>query len=89
MRLKFDLEFTKLGDEIVAVPSEDNTEDFCGIIKLNESAKSILELLAKNKTANEIIETLSKENPDTPKSEIESYVNDFVNELKDNGLLID
>lgn len=89
MKLKYNLEFVELGDEIVAVPADSNSDEFHGIIKVNETAKKILELLADETTVESITKTLSDENSKTPENEIKTAVEEYIAELNQYKLIED
>ena len=89
MKLKYNLEFVELGDEIVAVPADSNSDEFHGVIKVNETAKTILELLADDTTVENIIKTLSAENPNTPENEVKTAVEEYIAELNQYELIED
>lgn len=89
MKLKYSFEFAELGDETVAVPLDSNAHEFHGVIKLNETAKFIFELLAEETTVDNIVKTLSEKNPDTPENEIKTAVEEYIAELGRYDLVID
>ena len=45
MRMKYMLEKMEMDDQVIAVPVGENCEEFHGIIKLNETAERIIDLL--------------------------------------------
>lgn len=89
MKLKYEIEFMELGDEIVAVPISENLDEQRSIIKVNETAKMILQLLSEDNTIENILKQLSEKYSGTSYSEIKEYVEEYIETLKCYGLLID
>lgn len=86
MKLKYDFDILSLGDEIIAVPIGNATQNFHGVVKMNNSANFIFQMLKDNQTQESILEAL-KENYDTPVPQLKEYVIDFIEELKKQNLL--
>lgn len=80
MKLIYDFEITEMGDEIIAVPVGDNAERLSGIIKLNDSAKEMLELIQKYSTPEEVLEELCKNHPEDNRNELGQLLCDFLND---------
>jgi hypothetical protein len=75
----------ELDDQIVAVPVGEGSQEFRGVIKLNNSGYEIFELLKNDTTEANIIEILQKRYGYLP--EIEGFVNDMITYLKNEGVL--
>lgn len=86
MKLRCEFEITELGEQMVAVPVGDNATEFSGVLKLNDSAASILKLLKKDTTVDEIVSALMKEY-DSNTEVITAFVNKFINSLREEDLL--
>ena len=86
MRLKYDVECMKMADRFVAVPVGEDADSLHGVLKLNESAASIIKLLKDDKSEAEIVEALLSEY-DAPREVIESAVHRCIAELESKGLL--
>ena len=86
MKLKYDFDILSLGDEIIAVPIGNATQNFHGVVKMNNSANFIFQMLKDNQTQESILEAL-KENYDTPVPQLKEYAIDFIEELKKQNLL--
>lgn len=86
MKLKYTFEVMEMDDSFVAVPVGDNAKEFSGIIKLNETAKSIFNLLNDDMSEEQIIEQLSKEY-DMSSEDTKAYVHSFINQLINAGVL--
>lgn len=87
MRLRFDFTLMELDGEIIAVPISDGASDFHGVIKLNEEAKVIFDLLQTETTKEIIVESLAKEYS-TPKDDLGRMVGEFLEKLAQADLLI-
>ena len=88
MKLKYTFEMMEVDEQAMAVPVGDGAEEFHGILKLNDSAAAILELLKEDTTLEAVTEKLL-EQFDSSKEEMEEYVTDYVNQLKEAGLLVE
>lgn len=88
MKLKYTFEMMEVDEQTMAVPVGDGAEEFHGILKLNDSAAAILELLKEDTTLEAVTEKLL-EQFDSSKEEMEEYVTDYVNQLKEAGLIIE
>ena len=61
MRLKYTFDTMDLDNEIVAIPIGEGADQYHGVIKLNETAAHIFELLKNDVTEEEIVEALEKD----------------------------
>ena len=86
MRLKCDFEVMELNEEKIAVPVGDNASIFQGVIKLNETAAFILNLLKQETSEEAIVEALLAEY-DAPREKIEKDVKKYITEFTDMGLI--
>lgn len=87
MHLKYTFETMELDDRSVAVPVGPGANDFHGILKLNETAVFILNLLKNEITEEEIVEAMEKEynvSRDVLAADVHRYVSDFM----EKGLLV-
>lgn len=80
MKLKYNFEIMEIDDSNVAVPVGDNTDDFHGIVKLNDSALVVFEMLQEGITEEEIIQQLVQ-TYDQPEDEIAAFVKEFIDQL--------
>lgn len=86
MKLKYTFEIMEMDDQVVAVPVGDNADGFRGILKLNQTAAEILNLLMNEKSIDEIKEELAKKYS-SDIGEIDKAVDDFIaNLIKENIL---
>ncbi len=82
MHLKCDFEVMELNEEKIAVPVGENAAAFNGVIKLNDTAVSILNLLKKETSAEAIVDALLAEydaDRDTVEKDVEKYIVEFTN----------
>ena len=86
MKAKYHFEMMELDDGLVAVPVGDGAEKFHGVLKVNETAASILKLLAADTTEKEIVNALLQEYSGQ-KEQIEEYVHAFVEKMKSEGIV--
>lgn len=86
MRNKYTFEKMEIDDTILAVPIGENATDLHAVLTVNEEAMRILELLRENTTEEKIVSQLLKEYSGN-KEEIQSLVNTFVGQLRQEGLL--
>ena len=61
MRIKYTFEIMQLDDETVAVPVGENATDFCGVIKLNETAAFIFNHLQEDTSEDLLLDALEEE----------------------------
>ncbi len=86
MRLKCDFEVMELNEEKIAVPVGDNASIFQGVIKLNETAAFILNLLKQETSEEAIVGALLSEY-DADKETIEKDVKKYITKFTDMGLI--
>ncbi|MCI6265354.1 MAG: PqqD family protein [Erysipelotrichaceae bacterium] len=86
MKLKEGLVLRPLGGKYVAVATGKLTSTFHGMIRLNETGASMMNLLKEDTTKEEVINNLMKEYQ-ADQTEIEKDVDTLLTNLKDNGLL--
>ncbi len=86
MKLKEGLVLRPLGGKYVAVATGKLSNTFHGMIRLNETGASMMNLLKEDTTKEELINNLMKEYQ-ADQTEIEKDVDTLLTNLKDNGLL--
>lgn len=87
MRLKYTFEKMDLDDQIIAVPVGEAAGEFRGVVKLNETAAFIFDLLTEDMTEEAIVDALEKEY-DAVREVLAADVHRYVNEFREKGLLI-
>ena len=86
MKSKYQFEIMDLEDGLVAVPVGSNGQQFHGILKVNETATSILKLLEHDTSEEAITNSLIKEYTGDHE-EIAMYVHAFLEMLITEGIL--
>ena len=87
MKTKFSFEVMNLDDGMVAVPVGEGASEFHGVLKVNETAVSILKLMEKDITEEAIVEELLKEY-DGEKEQMKVYVHEFIQKLINEGIVV-
>lgn len=87
MKTKFSFEVMNLDDGLVAVPVGEGASEFHGVLKVNETAVSILKLMEKDITEEAIVEELLKEY-DGEKEQMKVYVHEFIQKLINEGIVV-
>ena len=86
MKLKTSFETVEMADGFIAVPSDEAADDSRMLLRLNETAADILELL-KNETTEEKVVAAMQEKYDGDKTEIEKCVREYLKQLENAGVL--
>ena len=87
MKLKYRFEKMEIDGEIVAIPVGLDTNELHAFLYLNEVAMRILDLLHEETTEQDIVSKLLLEYSGE-KNKIEEAVHSFVNQLNQEGLLV-
>lgn len=87
MKIAFEFDIIEIDDEYMMVPLGDNENILNGIVRVNQPARQIIELL-KNDVEEENIIAFLSEKYDNQK-EIKQYVREFLNLLHEKGLIIE
>ena len=88
MRSKYVFERMELDGEIIAVPVGDNASELHAVLYLNEEALRILELLQEETNEQKIVTQLLSEY-DITEEELQSLVHSFIEELRQNGFIVE
>ena len=75
----------ELDDQIIAVPIGDRKDKFRGVVKLNDSALEIFELLKDETSENEIVAVLKQRHGDD--SDIPTFVHQVLDYLMAEGIV--
>ena len=86
MRLRYTFDILELDDSFIAVPVGKSAEEFSGVLKLNSSAKKILDLLDTDITEEKICESLCKEYPGQEEC-IKQYIIDVISKLRGSNII--
>ncbi|MBR3158569.1 MAG: PqqD family peptide modification chaperone [Atopobiaceae bacterium] len=76
-----------MGDEIIAVPVGSGSSEVKGVLRLNNSANTIVQLLTDEISKEQIVSRLVDDYEDDSKS-IDIYVQEVLSLLNDAGLLV-
>lgn len=77
----------ELDDRIIAVPIGENSKEFRGVVKMNETAAFIFNLLKEETTEDSVLEALAKEYK-LPKESLIDDVKKCISVFEEKGLLI-
>ncbi len=91
MKLKDGFILRKVAGKYVVVATGEASRDFHGMVKLNETGRSIWQGLAEGKSADEITEELIKlngANTDEDRKVISDDVQSMISEMSEAGFLI-
>ena len=86
MKLRYNFVVRSIDGRPVAVAVGKDNAEFNGMIRLNDTGKFIFDLLSVDTTEADIVAGLTN-NYDVDMSEAESAVKEFLQKLRDNGLL--
>lgn len=86
MKLKYEFETVELDGEIMAVPVGDNAPELHGLLRLNETAADIIELL-RNETDVEAVTDGLLQKYEGEREAIAAYVRQFVAQLTELGVV--
>lgn len=86
MKTRYSFEVVDLDDGRVAIPVGKDAEKFHGVIKVNDTAVDILELMEQDTTEEKIVESLL-EKYTGDKMKIAEYVHEFIEKLDAEGLI--
>lgn len=86
MKIKCDFEFVDTGDEIVCVPLAEQGSNVNGVLKMNQGAKEIVELLREETSESNILDYLKSKYDNDPEV-LKQYISRVVGTLRENGLL--
>ena len=88
MKLRYELSFMEIDGEYSAVPVGPGSDSFSGMLKLNDIAVEILNMLKEDNTPEQIHACLKARYPDSDDCEIGEALVSFLNRLTREGLLI-
>ena len=86
MKLKYEFETVELDGEIMAVPVGDNARELHSLLRLNETAADILELLRTETDAEAVTDALL-EKYTGEREEITAYVREYLAQLAEMGVV--
>ena len=86
MEFNYNYEAVDMGDEIICVPIGENASQLHGVLRMNQAALEIMNLLKKNHTKEKTAAILTEKYDDDPESII-SYIDEVVYTLENIGFL--
>lgn len=86
MRLKEGFILHRIGEEHMAVATGEAGEQFNGIVRNNETAAYIFELLQQETTEEAVVEAMSQRY-DAPKEKIAQDVRNMIGQIREAGFL--
>ena len=84
--MKYDFATMEMDRKTVAVAVGDDVSKFHGMLRLNDTAACIFQLLHTDVSLETIVDTMKKEY-DAPEAELRQYVQEYIESLADAGLL--
>lgn len=88
MKIKEGFVVRDIMGQCVVVATGEASEDFSGMIKLNDTGKDIWEAVAAGKSEEEIIDYIVSEY-DVERDRAEVSVKKFITDMKDKGFIVD
>ena len=89
MKLSENFVLKNIAGATVVMPVGEAVGKINGMIKLNPSAKVIWEALEKNKETDGILEEMKNSFTDVDEATLKKDINDFLNKLRELGILTD
>lgn len=86
MKLKYQFVVQNVSGKPVAVAVGQDNEKFNGMIKLNDSGELLFKLLSYDRTEEEILDQFAAQYGVTVET-VKPFVLDFIDQLRQNGLL--
>ena len=86
MKLKYEFEKVEMDDQIMAVPVGEEGGKLHAMLRLNETASFILDLLREETTEEKVLEAVLKEY-EGDENEIKAYISEFIAQLRENEVL--
>ena len=87
MKLAVEMAVMDMDGDITAVAVGEDSSKFHGMLRLNDTAAEIIKLLAEETTAAEMEKKLCKKYADSTPEEISHILEDFLSQLRAEGLL--
>ena len=86
MKIKYPFESVKIDDEFILVPIGVGSNQIEGVVRANEAANKIIQLLMQGDDEKDIVDLLSKEY-ENDRNTLATYVHSVISFLKDNQLV--
>lgn len=88
MKINKEYVITTLSDETILVPVGDENEYFSGVVRTNETAAFLIELLRKDTTEEELVSALLNEY-DVDRATAEKHVHEILKKLREMKAITD
>ena len=88
MHLKYEFEKMEFNGQLIAVPVSDNAKEFRGVIKMNDTASSIFNLLKEDTTEAAIVDAMMEEF-DVDRELLAADVRKYILEFREKGLIVE
>ena len=87
MKLLYKFELKEMGEECFAVPVGDDGSRFHGMIRMNQDAAEMLQLIQEYRSPEAVLDALLQSHPDLERNDIGQELCDFMNRLIAEGIL--
>lgn len=88
MKLKYQMGIQKILDFWAAIPVGKDASRYKGVMSLNETAKDMIEMLKDDVTEEQIVAKLLADY-DVTEEELRRHVADFLQKLREEGILVE
>lgn len=87
MKLLYKFEIKEMDEELFAVPVGDNRSRFHGMMRMNQAAAEMLQLIQEHSSPEAVLEVLLQRYPDMEKDDLGWELCSFMNHLITEGIL--
>ena len=87
MRLAVEMAVMDMDGDITAVAVGEDSAKFHGMLRLNDTAAEIIKLLSEETTVEKMTKTLCEMYDESTPEEISKFLDDFLSQLRAEGLL--
>ena len=87
MHIRYAFEMMQLEDEIVAVPVGKDATDFCGVVKLNDTAAFVFNHLKEDTSEEAVLDALEEEYEAT-REDLKADLSKCLAQFQEKGLLV-
>ena len=87
MKMLYNFEIMDIGEEFFAVPVGDDRSRFHGMMRLNQDAAEMLQLIQQRSSPEDVLDALLQSHPDLERNDIGQELCNFMNRLIAEGIL--
>ena len=87
MKLLYSFEIMDMGEEFFAVPVGDDGSRSHGMMRMNQDAAEMLQLIQQHSSPEDVLDALLQSHPDLERNDIDQALCDFLNQLIAEGIL--